>query len=350
MTTIYLKLFTILLLFMISFSSAGSAQVVLRLALQLPLEHHLSQNLMSFKSEVENRSNGRIKVVLLEYGALLEAQRNKPDEFDQTKPQRYFKDEEINKAVSDGLIEAGIVSLPRFSKSIPLVDIFYQPFLLDTKRKVINTVSRESPVRKEIEKAIAKTGATVLWWQSYGSVVFVSNEGSIRRPDHLKDKRVRVFGETLGNLILVSGGTPMAIPNSKERFSYEYDKVDLGMTTISEIRRKKIWEVMDTISITNSANIQFVTVVNSAWWRNLGFQNKKIISDAVINAEKRAAETINQIEADSYKEVIQNGMKLVILSDDDRDYWKEKSEPIYRKFFEQTGQQGMELFLLISNY
>ena len=34
----------------------------------------------------------------------------------------------------------------------------------------------------------------------------------------------------------------------------------------------------------------------------------------------------------------------------DRDYWKEKSEPIYRKFFEQTGQQGMELFLLISNY
>ena len=52
----------------------------------------------------------------------------------------------------------------------------------------------------------------------------------------------------------------------------------------------------------------------------------------------------------SYKEVLENGMKLVILSDDDRNYWKEKSEPIYKNFLEKTGEEGMELFLLINNF
>ena len=122
------------------------------------------------------------------------------------------------------------------------------------------------------------------------------------------------------------------------------------MTTISEISRKKIWEVMDTISLTNNANIQFITIVNSRWWSKLNQFNKRVILDAALNAESRSIDSIKKIEADSYKEVLENGMKLVILSDDDRNYWKEKSEPIYKNFLEKTGEEGMELFLLINNF
>ena len=350
MITINQRIVTIWLLLMFGFASVGSAQTTLRLAFQLPLNHHLSQNIILFKNEVENRSNGRIIVELRDYGSFLEKKTNNADKIDEKAPPMYFQDGEIGQAVSGGLIEAGLVSLPRFVKTIPLADIFYQPFLLDTKRKIQNTVSRDSPVRKAIESSIANMGSTVLWWQSYGSVVLVSKGEPIQNPGQIKDKRVRVFGETLGHLVLAAGGIPKAISNSKQYFAYRHRKVDLGMTTVADIRRNKIWDVMDTVSITNNASVQFIIVVNSRWWNNLNQFNKNIISDAAFNAEKRSIDAMKKIEADSYKEILQNGMKLVVLSDDDRGNWKERSEPIYRKFLERTGEQGMELFLLINNF
>ena len=350
MSKIYIKSIAIYLFVIFAFASTSWAQTTLRLAFQLPLNHYLAENIASFKTEVEARSNGKIQIAIRDYGSFLEATKNNSKVSDETESQQYFKDKEIMQAVSEGVIEAGLVSLPRFAEVSPLVDIFYQPFLLDTERKLLSTTTRDSPVRKAIETSIAKAGSKVLWWQSYGNVILVSNGETILRPDHIKDKRVRVFGETLGNLVLASGGEPFAISNSQQAFAYKHKKVEVGMTTISEISRKKIWEVMDTISLTNNANIQFITIVNSRWWSKLNQFNKKVILDAALNAENRSIESIKKIEADSYKEVLENGMKLVILSDDDRNYWKEKSEPIYKNFLEKTGEEGMELFLLINNF
>ena len=166
----------------------------------------------------------------------------------------------------------------------------------------------------------------------------------------MKDKKVRVFGETLGNLVLASGGTPMAIPNSLQYFAYKYKKVDIGMTTIADIRAKKIWEVMDTISLTNNANMQFLLIANNGWWSSLNPSVQRFISKAALTAERKSVETLKDIEANSYKEAIQNGMNIVVLSNDDKDYWREKSSPIYKRFLEKTGSEGQLVFDNMSNY
>ena len=47
---------------------------------------------------------------------------------------------------------------------------------------------------------------------------------------------------------------------------------------------------------------------------------------------------------------IENGMKIVLLSSDDRDYWREKSSPVYKVFLERTGADGQIAFDSIAGY
>ena len=89
----------------------------MRISLQLPLKSHLGQNLLLFKKEVESRSNGDIKVEIYDSAQL-------------------YKDKEVPAAVGSGSIESGVASLTRYVGDIPAVDLFYQPFLLNTDQKV----------------------------------------------------------------------------------------------------------------------------------------------------------------------------------------------------------------------
>jgi C4-dicarboxylate-binding protein DctP len=130
-------------------TSAFAADLTMRISLQLPLKSHLGQNLALFKSKVEADSNGSIEVQIYDSAQL-------------------YKDKEVPAAVGSGSIEAGVASLTRYVGDIPAVDIFYQPFLMNSEDKIRKAVAKGSPVRGPIDEAIKSTGSTVLWWQAYG--------------------------------------------------------------------------------------------------------------------------------------------------------------------------------------
>ena len=107
---------------------------------------------------------------------------------------------------------------------------------------------------------------------------------------------------------------------------------------------------MDTISLTNNAHMQFLMIANSGWWNSLSPNLKKLISKAAFSAEEKSVKVLKQIEISSYKEAIKNGMRIALLSSDDRDYWREKSGPIYEAFLEKTGVDGQLMFDSINGY
>ncbi len=327
----------------IFYSNEISARSNLSIAFQIPLEHHLAENILFFKQVLEQNSNNSISVNINDYGTYLKEIRE-IKEIKEIKEvgsdQKYFMAKDMLEAIQNRKVEIGMLPLTRIVKLVPLADIFNQPFLIDSEKKLADLLKKNSLVRQSIENSLKELGVVTLWWQTYGNVVFVSKGMSVNTPDNMKNKKVRVFGETLGNLVLAAGGAPLAIPNSLQYFAYKHKKVDIGMTTIADIRAKKIWEVMDTISLANSASMQFIIIANDRWWNSLRPDRRRLISAAASTAETKSVERLNQIEAESYREAIQNGMSLIVLSNDDKDYWREKSGPIYKKFLEKTGSEG----------
>jgi len=303
---------------------AQAADLTVRISLQLPLKSHLGQNLVLFKDQVEAKSNGSISVEIYDSAQL-------------------YKDKEVPAAVGSGAIEMGVASLTRYVGDIPAVDVFYMPFLLNSEDKVRKATAPGSPVRGPIDEAIKGTGSTVLWWQAYGGAIMLSNDGPVKTPADMVGKKVRVFGKTLGDFVTAMGGAPTLISGSEQYLAYQRGTVDIGMTGVSGVKSRKLWEVMDTITVTNHADIEFVVVANTDWWNGLTDQQRTIISDAARNADMDVRDRVSQIEADAYAAAKENGMTVYTPTDAEIAEWKAKSQPVYDAYKTKAGALGEQI-------
>lgn len=305
-------------------TSALAADVTLRISLQLPLTSHLGQNLVMFESEVEEQSNGEIDIEIYDSATL-------------------YKDKEVPAAVGAGSIEMGVASLTRYVGDVPAVDIFYQPFLFDTEEKVKAAVAEGSPIRQPIDEAIAGTGSTVLWWQAYGGAVMLSNEAPVKSPADMVGKKVRVFGKTLGDFVSATGGAPTLISGSEQYLAYQRGTVDYGMTGVSGVKSRKLWEVMDHITVTNHADIEFIVVVNTDTWNELSDTHRDIIQTAARNAEADVRNRMSSIEAEAYAAAEENGMTVYKPTEAEIAAWRDASQPVYDAFVDTAGALGKQI-------
>ncbi len=308
----------------VAFTAADAADLTMRISLQLPLKSHLGQNLVLFKDEVEKTSNGAIEVQIYDSAQL-------------------YKDKEVPAAVGSGAIEAGVASLTRYVGDIPAVDIFYQPFLFDSEEKVRKATAPGSEIRTAIDDAIADTGSKVLWWQAYGGAILLSNDGPIKTPADMKGKKVRVFGKTLGDFVEAAGGAPTLISGSEQYLAYQRGTVDIGMTGVSGVKSRSLWEVMDTITVTNNADIEFLVVVNNDWWNGLTEEQRKILSDAALKADRSVRDEMSSIENAAYEAAEEHGMKVYVPTAEEIAAWKAVSEPVYDAYREKAGDLGAKL-------
>jgi len=312
-------------------AQAQAADLTARITLQLPLKSHLGQNLLMFKEEVEKNSNGTIAVEIYDSAQL-------------------YQDKEVPQAVGSGAIEMGVASLTRYVGDIPAVDVFYLPFLFNTEEKVRKAVEPGSAVRAPIDEAIAGTGSTVLWWQAYGGSVFLSKGGPIRTPEDMKGKKVRVFGKTLGDFVEATGGAATMVSGSEQYLAYQRGTVDIGMTGVSGVQSRKLWEVMDTITVTNNADIEFLVIANTEWWNGLTDEQRRIMADAARKAELDVRGRMSQIEADAYAAAKENGMTVYEPTADEIAVWKAAAQPVYDAYLAKTGELGARLVEAASAY
>ena len=303
------------------FPSAAAEKTTLRVTLQLPLKSHLGQNLLLFKEEVERNSDD-IAVEIYDSAQL-------------------YKDKEVPQAVGSGAIEMGVASLTRFVGDVPAVDVFYQPFLFNSEALIRKATAKGSPVRGPLDDAILeKTGARVLWWQAYGAAVMLSSGGGIESPEKIRGKKVRVFGKTLGEFVKSCGGAPTLISGSEQYLAYQRGTVDVGMTGVSGVKSRKLWEVTDTITKTLHGDIEFVVVVNEDFWRSLPDSRRAVVTAAAEKADLAVRNRMSEIEEQAYAEAAANGMKIVSPSAADVSAWKECSKPVYEQFARDAGALG----------
>ncbi len=304
---------------------AQAADVTLRISLQLPLASHLGQNLVLFKEKVEELSDGEIAVEIYDSAQL-------------------YKDNEVPDAVGTGQIEMGVASLTRYVGEIPAVDVFYMPFLLNTEEKVRAATAPGAPIRAAIDEAIEETGSKVLWWQAYGGVVLLSNGEPIATPDDMKGKKVRVFGKTLGDWVQTIGGAPTLISGSEQFLAYQRGTVDVGMTGVSGVKSRSLWDVMDTITKVNVADIEFIVVINKDFWESLTEQQQAWIEEAAHLADRTVRDQMAAFEAEAYELAEEKGMTVYALTEEDVAKWREASRPVIDRWLERSGDLGQKLY------
>jgi C4-dicarboxylate-binding protein DctP len=298
------------------------ADTTLRITLQLPMASSLGQNLTMFKEEVERNSDINVEI------------------YDSA---QLYRDAEVPEAVGSGEIEMGVVPLTRFVGEIPAVDVFYMPFTLDSQEKVRAATAPGSTVRGPLDEAILETGSRVLWWQAYGGSILLTKGEPLRMPTDLRDKKVRVFGRWLGEWIRELGGAPTLISGSEQFLAYQRGTVDVGMTGLSTIPSRKMWEVMNTITAVNNANVEFIVLINEDRWRSLTGDQRAVLSTAARNAEVHLRDSMAAIEADAVRQALANGMVVHELSDEEAAAWRAASTGLIEKWLSEAGDLGRQV-------
>ncbi len=300
------------------------AKTVMRVTLQLPETHSLGQNWNAFKDIVEAKSEGEIEVQIFPSAQL-------------------YKDKQVPEAVGSGAVEAGSASLTRFAGSVPAVDVIYVPFLLDTEAKLRAATSPDSTIRKTLDaKILEETGARVLWWQAFGRNVYLSNGSAIKTPSDLKGKKVRTYGKLLGWTVEALGGAPTLMSGSKQFLAYQQGAVDVGMTGVSGVSSRKLYEVMDHVTLAYDSDIEFVAVVNNDFFTSLSESQKTIVMDAARVVEQQLRDAIFTQEAENV-ELLRKKMTVVELTDEDRALWREATKNVVKQFLEVGGDTAKQV-------
>jgi len=301
------------------------ADTTLRVTLQLPETHPLGVNLNAFKDIVEKETNGEVKVQIFPSAQL-------------------YKDKEVPQAVGSGAVEMGTASLTRFAGSVPAVDMFYLPFLFDTAEKVKKATDPDGPIRKKLDAAILeKTGARILWWQAFGRTIYLTKgDKAIKVPADAKGKKIRTFGKLLGWTAEAVGGSPTLMSGSKQFLAYQQGAVDAGITGLTGAKSRKLYEVMDHLTLTYDADIEFVAVINEETWQGLTPAQRDVITKAGRQVEQELRDKIFAIEADALK-YLRGKINVVELSDADRQKWRDATTGVVNRFVDNAGPLGAEL-------
>jgi C4-dicarboxylate-binding protein DctP len=302
-------------------SATAFAETTIRVTLQLPETHSLGKNWLAFKDIIEKESKGDLKLQLFPSAQL-------------------FKDKQVPEAVGSGAVEAGSAFLGRFAGSVPAVEIVNLPFFFRDEAHLRAAASNGSTMRNIIDAAVLKeTGARVLWWQAFGRNIYLNKGDAIRTPADLKGQKVRTYGKVLGWTVEALGGAPTLMSGSKQFLAYQQGAVDVGMTGASAVKSRKLYEVMDNMTLSYDSAIEFVAVINNDFYEGLSAENKAIIDKAADMVEKQLRDEVYSGEAAMVKEVASK-INVVELTEAERAKWVEATKSVVEKFSKAAGETG----------
>ncbi|MEO1024355.1 MAG: TRAP transporter substrate-binding protein DctP [Pseudomonadota bacterium] len=307
----------------LAFTLAGTAASAetLRVTLQLQDTHPIGQNWLEFIDIVEEKSGGDLDVQLFPSAQL-------------------FKDKEVPGAVGSGAVDAGSAFIGRYAGSVPAVDVISIPFMFSNEAHIRAALAPGSELRAILDAAILKeTNNRVLWWQASGRNIYLNNGSAITVPGDIADQKVRTYGKVQGWTIQALGGAPTLMSGSKQFLAYQQGAVDVGMTGAAAVKSRKLFEVMDHMTLTFDSAIEFVAVINNDIYEALSDENKAIIDAAALEVEAKLRDEIYAAEAASVEDV-KSEMTVVELTEEQRALWATATASVVDRFVEETGDSG----------
>ncbi|KAA8605121.1 C4-dicarboxylate ABC transporter substrate-binding protein [Salipiger aestuarii] len=305
-------------------SGAALAERTLRATVQVAVNHPIGANVVTFADTLRDISGGEMTVEIYDSAQL-------------------FKGSEVPKAVASGAIDIGVVLADEYSGTLPAAGVFSVPFLFPSYEVLARAADPDGAFRKTFDDMIASTGTKVLWWQDYGPVQLLSKGEALVEPSQMQGKLVRAMGKPSGDFIDAVGGTPVVIGGSEQFMAYQRGTVDVGMSGTTAVESRKLYEVMDHVTMTNHSLAEFIVVINDALFDALSDEEKAWVTEAAMVAEqslREQTEANNEASADW----LSDGHATVTpLTPEQLAAWQDAAAPAVEVFVRDGGDLGKQL-------
>lgn len=261
---------------------------------------------------LKDKTDGRIKVEHFPSGQLAE-------------------DADMPLSIPTGAVKFGWVTLNGWSGVFPDVKIADAPAGL-TMKQLEEATDAEDGIRDVLDRQFREKGSTLLAVTPLGPTVFVTQTKAVA-PSDFAGKKIRVYSEGTANLALALGASPVQLPFADVYTALQRGTIDGAITGFQGVGSQKMYEVAKNVlvpaSFTGAGGYQG-WVANLEWWNSLAEEDRKIIGEAVREAEVYSRAKIIEDRANLAAVYEKEGMTVTELTPDMSEYaaWVTATKPL----------------------
>ncbi|MFD1065553.1 DctP family TRAP transporter solute-binding subunit [Oceanobacillus locisalsi] len=294
----------------------------IRLAYNLPPDHHISHGIEQFVQKIEEESNGQIEMQVFANGQLL-------------------SDKDMNQSLLTGGIEMGMNSSTIWSSTVPAMGIFDVPYVFEDYEEVGESLNGEfgDILRSEMEDV----GVKVLMFGDYGFGQFANNQRPLESPEDFAGMKIRSVGTLPSELIQAYGASPVFMGGGEVYMGLQRETVDGATSGTTAMVQRSYDEVTDYLTVNNYAYFEFILGVNQEYWDDLPENTQTLIEETANETEEWIRHQTKLEDEETLQVLKDRGMEVYEVPADELDVWKEAAMPVWRTFEDEAGEAGEKL-------
>jgi len=251
-----------------------------------------------------------------------------------------------NSQVTAQLLQAGDIDMaitaPPTTAVRPFI-IYTMPFLFKNAEQAL-AVS-EAECGQMLLDAMQDAGMQGLGFCSIGMREYTNNVRPFVHPEDMVGLKMRCLeGKTGQATYAAYNAIPIATSMSELYMSLQQGAVDGQENPCSTIKNKAFNEVQKYLSITDHVWSYAVFGANADFWNNLPEAAQKILKETAVDACRKISELAPAKEQEALDWLIEQGMEVNYLTDEEKDEWLQASLPIYQAMEEDITTEVMDAF------
>ena len=276
-----------------------------------------------FAQLVKEKTKDTIKVELFPNGTLF----NETDEVE---------------ALQRGSIQMIAPSFSNISEVVPEWMVMDLPFAFQNENAVEKAF--RGRIGEILMRKLEPKGMIGLGFWSNGFQQMTSNRGMIVHPDDFRDLKIRILpSKIIEAQFRQLKAKTIPIPFNQVYRSMETGEVDAGENTISNIYSKRLYQVQKYLTISNHAYLGYGVLMNKAFWEKLSDDQQQVITQARQEATIWANQNAVSLNLKQWDELKKTGqMSVHILTDEERNEWKQALDPVYVEAQSYVGKELIE--------
>ena len=180
-----------------------------------------------------------------------------------------------------------------------------------------------------INQELAEHNMRVLNVAVGGPYQIYAKDFPVRRPADLSGKKIAVSGTTASKAMQLLDGSPTTMSSGELYLALQRGTIDGTTRPLLTGLGRKLYEVLDHLTITNMAYFTTFLVINQDTWESLPADVQQVIQQA---ADERSTDQLDRLQTfldEALAQFEEKGVQVHQASEQDLQAFKEKMDPVY---------------------
>src|SRR5574341_572427 len=242
--------------------------------------------------------------------------------------------------LNQGVADFAFGSTINWSPQVKELNLFAMPFMFSSY-KALDTVQAGEPGQR-LFKLIEAKGVVPLAWAENGFRQVTNSKRAVRKPEDLKDLKIRVVGSPIFiDTFRALGANPVNMNWGEAQQAFQQGTVDgQENPVVSVITPFKLWTSQKHVTLWHYAIDPVVVAISKLTWEALSPADREIVRKTAVEVaawEKAGARRGLEASTEAVENLAKNGMEVVTLTPAELAAFRAKTRPVYDKWVNEVG-------------